>query len=159
MSAFVVRSAGTLAAAVVAGLATSASAFSPTCESWKGGWEIRCLSVNSETLSTITQVVYVESTASAPVSFRQQQWDSQCGMPGSTKADAVDVTIQPGARIAFLLDTPPFGGLGARCTEIFFFSCAAGGADVRCMDKLGATIELPQFNLFGVPQPFGPLFQ
>jgi hypothetical protein len=162
MTVSVARIAGFfISALTIAGAAFSTPASARDCETWKGDWEIRCLSTNADLVDTLDQTVFIQNVSSRPISFRYQQWDSTCGWPGSSTGNPAVATLQPSGRIEVVLQSAPFGGGigGARCTEIFFFSCMSGNTSIRCMGSLGASMGPPRPGIFGIGKPFGTLGQ
>ncbi len=161
MIAFVLHCAAWLGAAFLAGAVLSAPASAAGCEAWKGGSEIRCLSQNPDLVSAIAQTVHVQNVSGVVMTFRYEQWDSSCGLPGGSKGGPAAAVLQPGGSMEVVLNSAAFGGGlgGARCTELFFFSCTAGGQGSRCSDGLSTRMDAARSDIFGLGIPFRGLGQ
>ncbi len=155
----VVLRAGLFGAAILAGGALCSPASAAGCEAWKGGSEIRCLSENPDRASSIAQTVHIQNLSPLPTTFRYEQWDSTCGFPGSSKGGPAEATLRPGDGVEIELQSAAFANFvgGARCTELFLFSCTAGGQGARCADALSTRMDPPRSGILGGGNPFGGL--
>jgi len=102
-----------------------------SCESWKGGNEVRCEARKTDGNTKEAFVLNYSTDAPKGLRFDRSEWWSYCGGAGSIKNVRIDDSVY-----AFGRSLKEYLKSTNECYEVFFYTCHTEGSYVPCTQYL-----------------------